>query len=130
MTDHKMSVPEILRKAAEVMLTGGYVKGIREAAGAHCALGAIDKVTGRGSYSGVNEHIVKALSDMLPEKLGGDPYNYRIGEPENVYARVATWNNMHCNSAEDVACVMRATAEYLEEEEEASKTQTLNTKVG
>lgn len=115
------SISTIMRKAADIMISGGYIKGAREnSKGAHCALGALGAASTGMSYK-VPELLVETLSKMLPEKVGSDPYNGRNGEPQpdafNLHqARVATWSNNLCDSAEDVACVMRATAELLEEE--------------
>lgn len=105
-----------LRKAAAIMLAGGYVKGIRaNFSGAHCALGAIDAAV-EWSQRG---RAVMALSNMLPEVVGPDPYNCRDCDAprDNHEQRVATWSNNLCDSAEQVACVMRAAAEYVELEE-------------
>lgn len=118
----KLEIAKHLRKAAEVMVAGGIVRGTRyNEKGAHCALGAIGTaVTGEQQSSHTSHEIAAVLSRMLPDKVGPDPYNYRDSEPPPTShgARVATWSNNLCDSAEDVACVMRATAELLEEEAE------------
>lgn len=120
MAETKQQTAAILRMAADVMIEGGYVKGARNRGRAHCALGAIDAASGIYSYNTLNLPAVIALSGMLPEEVGPDPYNARDHEPAHDahVSRIATWSNMLCNSAEDVACVMRATAEYLELPEE------------
>lgn len=110
-------VAAILWRAAEIMIEGGIVRGMRyDSKGAHCALGAIESA-GAGHLS---PDATVALSRMLPESLPNDPYNpYNRGLPEGrgtVTARIASWSNNVCARAEDVACMMRATAELLEEE--------------
>ena len=116
----KLEIAKHLRKAAEVMIAGGIARGTRyNERGAHCALGAIGTAfTGKQRESNSHPEIEAALSRMLPKKVGPDPYNCRDHEPSATChaARVATWSHNLCATAEDVACVMRATAELLEEE--------------
>lgn len=115
----RQDTARILRKAADIMIAGGYVKGRRHGAhGEHCALGAIDEAT-RSYDSFINTPAVIALSNMLPEVVGPDPYNFHENEPkrDNHISRVATWSNNLCDSAEQVACVMRAAAEFVELQE-------------
>lgn len=108
----KAQTVAILRKAADVMITGGYVAGIRYSedigmpAGAHCALGAIEVAADMSRYtaSGHTPAVI-ALSNMLPNKH------------DNAMCKVAAWSNTLCKTAEEVACVMRAAAEFLEEAE-------------
>lgn len=107
----------VLRKAADVMISGGYIKGVRyDDKGAHCALGAIDDI------SSGKDNAIKALADMITEAIPEvgieDPYNYcTVTRNSAAGYKIAAWNNMLCNSAEEVACMMRATAELIEEEE-------------
>lgn len=117
MEKQKSLVPAALRAAADLMISGGYVKGmLTDNEGAHCALGAIYAVSG-----GVSPQIIEALADMItdriPEQGIYDRYNKNhVTKNSGDLSKIASWNNVICDSAEDVACMMRATAELLEED--------------
>lgn len=116
----RQRIIERLRAAANLMLKGGYLKGkISDGKGAHCALGAIYATA---THLENNTEVVEAVANMVTDKIpaGGihDPYNRCTVTPSSdPHRRVFAWNNNIANSAEDVACVMRATAELLEEED-------------
>lgn len=120
-----MSTSKTLRKAADIMITGGYIKGrTHSEKGAHCALGAIQDASvmwwRRGCDSKFNDAI-QSLGDMISDKFPPegvfDTYNrVHVTKLSLPQSKIAAWNNMLCNSAEEVACMMRATAEFEEEE--------------
>lgn len=125
MKTNKLQTAQQLREAARLITEVGFIRGDRggEQYGGYCALGAIDRaITGRDNCFVTTEDTpaVVALSEMIPmtnEELGPDRYNRRTkGGPDRQQSRIATWNNIHCKSGKDVACMMQATAEFLEEQ--------------
>ena len=123
--ESKRVVAQQLREAARLITDVGFVRGTRgsERYGGYCALGALDRaISGRDFVHRASPATlaVIALSEMIPmtnEQLGPDQYNERLhGGPSNHLSRIATWNNIHCKSGKNVACMMLATAEFLEEE--------------
>lgn len=115
-----MTVPEILRHAAEVMRKGGYLKGkLQDETGAHCALGAIQAVAGPcETRVEAIRVLAETVKHKIPPKRGiRDTYN-RVTVKRNSPADhiVFGWNNNRCNSAEDVAKCMEAAAQIAEME--------------
>ena len=120
LTKDTQTTAEILRGAAEVMLTGGYVAGIRYGedasmkVGSHCALGAIEVAAGMDRYRANDQTpaviaLAKGIAVALPALAAAESAQ----RPQTL---IADWNNTHCRTAKDVACVMRAVAQALEEE--------------
>jgi len=136
MEESKQESARVLREAAKVMEVGGYLQGFRgprtKDDAPHCALGAIDRVRSReqspiNPYQDEIDPAKKALAEMIrpliPKEGFQDTFNFRDVTPASRDSSIiAGWNNMKAGSAEKVACVMRATADYLEEgEEDVSK---------
>lgn len=120
-----------LRQAATLMLKGGYIAGSREnTRGAHCALGALDRIiTNRLYGSDYNNlaytRLAQVVRPLIP-KGTIDHYNTSLPIEErdsNISSVIACWSNVVALSKKGVAKCMMATAEILEleAEEEESK---------
>lgn len=120
------------------MEKGGYLRGKRydcskhpgDETGPHCALGAIDAThytTGkynRQTITAAQGALTEMAKEFIPTEGFVDPYNYahvtRVSHTSNI---IAGWSNMLALSANKVACVMRAAAQWIEEDKDANKVE-------
>lgn len=108
-------IASTLRLAADIILRDGYISGTRHSnhrnnSGAVCAIGAIERAKGMAAAWNAEYYCqpeMEALVKMIPETVA-PVYS-------GVECKIAEWNNNH-SSAEEVACLMRAAAELVEEE--------------
>ena len=127
MTESKLETAGLLRQAAAVMEKGGICRGrLFDEQGAHCALGAIEDVNhGLGAWA-ADTALAGMLDEIIPVEGVWDTYNkYHARSSSYSLAKIAAWSNMLCKDEHAVACVMRATATYLEwqhEQEAPSET--------
>jgi hypothetical protein len=86
-----MKASEVYRGASLLLLERGWCQGrFGRPDGAACSAGAINAVAGRGR----------------PDRDSGQPY---YGAVEDIVdARLATWNDMFCESREDAVAVLDA----------------------
>jgi len=110
-----LEVVKNLRKAADLIeIPGKFIRGTQDdGKGRYCALGAIGRAKG-GRYGYDNDPEVKALALMCPEpdKMPKDTYNF--GSHNGASRVVARFNNMVARDGADVACRMRAAADWVE----------------
>lgn len=107
--------PEVIRKAAEVVQTGGLCKGrYHTAKGEHCTVGALQAVT--DSFSGTlvtdaQEVVADVIFEQFPERvavLGASGRDYTFG--------VVTFFNDHEDTTkDDVVMVLEKAALKAEE---------------
>lgn len=101
------SIPQVLRRSAEVMKAKGYARGIRHnvhdsryKTGAVCALGAIEDALGIPNYAlGPFNPVTEALAEHIAEQYG-----------KPTASRVANWNNADDRTAEEVIATFLAAA--------------------
>jgi RNAse (barnase) inhibitor barstar len=95
--------PEILRKAADVIRTGGLVKGTFDTRdGQHCTVGALWAAVGGNVMENLDAEV-----DVLAEMIG-------VGPGLMSSTAIFHWNDQPETTAEDVVTLLEQAAEKLE----------------
>lgn len=101
--------PEVLRKAADILTTGGWIQNELSYQGQHCAIGAV-RIAAHGHVGTVN-NIDPALPEMkLLAEMIGALHGFSCGPA----VTVSTWNDEYGRTKDEVLELFIQAAEKAE----------------